>query len=116
MVAGATTTAVLAELLPLSGQKLTFVSGEWASCLGQRSVLGCRGNVRRRTLKCLLGTVGGGLGGAVLGLQAGAGLTEVLLPGSSTLVRALVAIALAVVGALGGAASGAVIACFRGRS
>lgn len=72
--------------------------------------------MQRRTLKCLLGTIGGGLGGAVLGLQAGAGFAEVLFAGSSSSVRLLVAVALAVVGALGGAASGAVISCFKSSS
>jgi hypothetical protein len=68
--------------------------------------------VRPRRLRCLLGTIGGALGGAVLGVQAGAGFTEILLPQGSTLSRLLVTLALAVLGGLGGAASGAVLSCF----
>jgi len=52
------------------------------------------------------------LAGAVLGLQAGAGFAEVVLPSGSALLRLLISLALAVLGALGGAASGAVLSCF----
>lgn len=50
----------------------------------------------------------------VLGLQAGAGLAEILLPAGSILARLLVTLSLGLLGASGGAASGAVVACFRG--
>jgi hypothetical protein len=48
----------------------------------------------------------------VLGLQAGAGFAEVVLPYGSTPSRLLISLALAVLGGLGGAASGAVLSCF----
>jgi hypothetical protein len=48
----------------------------------------------------------------VLGVQAGAGFVEILLPQGSTLSRLLVTLTLAVLGGLGGAASGAVLSCF----
>jgi hypothetical protein len=48
----------------------------------------------------------------VLGVQAGSGFAEILLPQGSTLSRLLVTLALAVLGGLGGGASGAVLSCF----
>ena len=66
-------------------------------------------------LRCLFSTVGGGVGGAVLGLQAGAGFAEAVFPQGSTLARLTTSLALALLGGLGGAASGAVLSCF-GRS
>jgi hypothetical protein len=48
----------------------------------------------------------------VLGLQAGAGFAEVMLPDGPTSLRLLISLALAVLGGLGGAASGAVLSCF----
>jgi hypothetical protein len=63
-------------------------------------------------LRCLFSTVGGALGGAVLGLQAGAGFAEVIIPGGSTTSRLLISLTLALLGGLGGAASGAVLSCF----
>ena len=71
--------------------------------------------MKARRLRCLFSTVGAGLGGLVLGLQAGAGFAEAMLPNGSTLSRLLISLALAFLGGLGGAASGAVLSCF-GRS
>ena len=68
--------------------------------------------MRPRRFRCLLGTLGGALGGVVLGVQAGSGFAEILLPQGSTLSRLLVTLALAVLGGLGGGASGAVLSCF----
>jgi hypothetical protein len=68
--------------------------------------------VKPRRLRCLFSTVGGGLGGAVLGVQAGAGFADVVFPSGSTLLRLLISLAFGVLGGLGGAASGAVLSCF----
>ena len=68
--------------------------------------------MKPRRLRCLFSTVGGGLAGVVLGLQAGAGFAEVVLPSGSAPLRLLISLALAVLGGLGGAASGAVLSCF----
>ena len=71
--------------------------------------------MKARRSRCLFSTVGGGLGGLVLGLQAGAGFAEAIVPNGSTLSRLMISLALAFLGGLGGAASGAVLSCF-GRS
>ena len=71
--------------------------------------------MKARRSRCLFSTVGGGLGGLVLGLQAGAGFAEATFPQGSTLSRLMISLALAFIGGLGGAASGAVLSCF-GRS
>ena len=84
----------------------------YSSVRPTESELSPRSVKRRRRLRCLFSTVGGALGGAVLGLQAGAGFAEVMIPGGSTLSRLLISLALALLGGLGGAASGAVLSCF----